>query len=124
VVELYKSFGANIVVAESNQGGDMVRQTIHGVDESVTVKLVNASKGKVARAEPISTAYERNRVHHCSVFPDLEDQMCMFVPADLKESPDRVDALVWVLTELMGISHKGRAGTWGRSFRYGLRRQS
>jgi phage terminase large subunit-like protein len=89
---------ANIIVAESNQGGEMVTQTIHNIDRDVPVKLVFASRGKATRAEPISALYERGLVHHVGQFYALEDEMCMWVPGD--RSPNRMDALVWALTEL------------------------
>jgi phage terminase large subunit-like protein len=89
---------ANIIVAESNQGGEMVSQTIHNIDKDVPVKLVFASRGKATRAEPISALYERGLVHHVGHFYALEDEMCMWVPGD--KSPNRMDALVWALTEL------------------------
>lgn len=89
---------ANIIVAESNQGGEMVAQTIHSVDRDIPVKLVFASRGKATRAEPISALYERGVVHHAGHFYALEDEMCMWMPGD--KSPNRMDALVWALTEL------------------------
>jgi phage terminase large subunit-like protein len=89
---------ANIIVAESNQGGEMVSQTIHNIDKDVPVKLVFASRGKATRPEPISALYERGLVHHVGHFYALEDEMCMWVPGD--KSPNRMDALVWALTEL------------------------
>jgi phage terminase large subunit-like protein len=66
----------------------------------VNYKAVRASRGKVTRAEPIAALYEQGRVHHIGSLPQLEDQMCAFVPDALTESPDRVDALVWALSEL------------------------
>ena len=89
---------ANIIVAESNQGGEMVAQTIHSIDRDIPVKLVYASRGKATRAEPISALYERGLVHHAGHFYALEDEMCMWVPGD--KSPNRMDALVWALAEL------------------------
>ena len=89
---------ANIIVAESNQGGEMVAQTIHSIDRDIPVKLVFASRGKATRAEPISALYERGVVHHAGHFYALEDEMCMWMPGD--KSPNRMDALVWALTEL------------------------
>lgn len=88
------------LVAEANQGGAMVESTLHAVDATVPVKLVHASRGKITRAEPISALYEQARVHHVGGFPELEDEMCSFEPGSAK-SPDRMDALVWALTELM-----------------------
>ena len=93
------------IIAETNNGGEMVENTLRMIDPSVPFSAIWASRGKVTRAEPISALYEQGRVHHVGAFPRLEDQMCAFtVDFDRKEmgySPDRVDALVWALTELM-----------------------
>lgn len=103
-VSLYRSWSADKIIAEKNQGGQMVESTIKAVDRSVPVKLVHASRGKVVRAEPISALYEQSRVHHVGRFDKLEDQMCLFSVDNIRNisngSPDRVDALVWGLTEL------------------------
>ena len=103
-VSLYRLWNADKIIAEKNQGGDMVESTIKAVDRSVPVKLVHASRGKVVRAEPISALYEQGRVHHVGRFDTLEDQMCMFSIDNIRSisngSPDRVDALVWGLTEI------------------------
>jgi phage terminase large subunit-like protein len=87
------------VIAEVNQGGDMVEHTLRTVDDSIPFKKVHASRGKQTRAEPIAALYEKKMVHHVGIFPDLEDQMCNWIPGE--KSPDRMDALVWALTELM-----------------------
>jgi len=80
----------------------MVRATIQQVDPDVPVKLVTASRGKAVRAEPVAAKYEQHRVHHVGEHARLEEQMCGFVPGDMSQaSPDRMDALVWALTELM-----------------------
>ena len=104
-VFLYRTYMADRIVAEVNQGGDMVETTVRMVDPNVSYKAVHASKGKVARAEPISALYEQKRVHHAGSFPVLEDQMSQFVRDwDTKAmgfSPDRVDALVWGISEMM-----------------------
>ena len=96
-------FGADKLVAEVNQGGDLVTEVIRQIDPLVPVKAVHASRGKVARAEPVAALYEQARVHHCGDLADLEDQMCAMTAQgfDGKGSPDRVDALVWALTELI-----------------------
>lgn len=103
-VSLYRSWSADKIIAEKNQGGEMVESTIRAVDRAVPVKLVHASRGKVVRAEPISALYEQGRVHHVGRFDVLEDQMCMFSVDNIRNisngSPDRVDALVWGLTEI------------------------
>lgn len=104
-----------LIVAEKNQGGEMVSTILNDIDSAVPVRLVHASVGKVARAEPVAAIYEQNRVSHCGHFPKLEDEMCLFVPGEMKESPNRVDALVWGMTYLLIKSRGiGRAGTWGR----------
>lgn len=97
-VTLYHKLKADRIVAEANNGGEMVEQTIKQVDKSVRVILVHASRGKHTRAEPISAIYEQGRVHHVGKFPQLEDEMCLWVPGD--NSPNRMDALVWALTDL------------------------
>jgi predicted phage terminase large subunit-like protein len=93
------------IIAETNNGGEMVEHTLRMVDPTIPFSAVWASRGKVTRAEPISALYEQGRVHHVGAFPRLEDQMCAFTVdfnrAEMGYSPDRVDALVWALTELM-----------------------
>lgn len=98
-VTAYHKHKADRIIAEANQGGEMVELTIRQVDPSVPVKLVHASRGKQTRAEPISAQYEKGLVHHVGNFPALEDEMCLWIPGDA--SPNRMDALVWALTELM-----------------------
>jgi phage terminase large subunit-like protein len=103
-VSLYRTWSADKIIAEKNQGGDMVESTIKAQDRSVPVELVTATRGKVVRAEPISALYEQGRIHHCGRFDVLEDQMCMFSIDNVRNastgSPDRVDALVWGLTKI------------------------
>ena len=113
-VKLYRKHQADKIVAEKNNGGDMVASVIRGVDRSVPITLVHASRGKYVRAEPISALYEQGRVHHCGRFDQLEDQMCLFTTDAFKTpsmgSPDRVDALVWGLTEIFDkITSRPRA---------------
>ena len=101
-VALYREFEADKIVAEKNQGGEMVEAVIKAVDRNVSVALVHATRGKLVRAEPISALYEQKRVHHVGRFDELEDQMCIF-SADYDRnngSPDRMDALVWGLSFL------------------------
>lgn len=102
-VERFRRWDGDRVVGESNYGGDLVRSTVQTNDKSVPYKAVNATRGKVVRAEPISALYEQGKVSHVGVFPDLEDQMCNFTASGYvgEGSPDRADALVWALTELM-----------------------
>jgi len=119
VVRAYDDHDANLVVAEKNQGGDMVRDTMTNVRKDLPIKLVHASKGKVARAEPVAALYEQGKIHHVGVFPRLEDQMCTFIPDEVDNkkgtSPNRVDALVWAFTESLVKGKRG--GTWGRRLR-------
>lgn len=100
-----QEWSADRVIAEANQGGAMVESVLRAADKALPVKLVHASRGKVARAEPIATLYTTGRVRHCRVFPQLEDQLCGLMTggdyAGPGRSPDRADALVWALTELM-----------------------
>ena len=98
-VKLYHSLKADCLVAEANQGGEMVSLVIGQVDPTVPVKLVHASRGKQTRAEPIAAQYEQGKVKHVRQFPALENEMVMWVPGD--PSPNRMDALVWGLTELL-----------------------
>lgn len=100
-VKLYHELDADVLVAEANNGGDMVRSTIHTVDRSVNVKLVHASRGKRIRAEPIAALYEQRKVSHVGTLSKLEDEMCTWAGQAGEPSPNRVDALVWCLTELM-----------------------
>jgi phage terminase large subunit-like protein len=103
-VSCYLTLEADCVVAEVNNGGEMVAQTIKTSNATVPVKSVRATRGKVTRAEPISGLYEQGRVHHHGLLSKLEDQMCDFTTDFDKDvmgySPDRVDALVWAITEL------------------------
>jgi len=105
-IELYHLYSADRLVAERNQGGDMVRSNFKTVDETIPVKLVHASRGKFARAEPVSSLYERGRVKHLRGLDALEDQMVQWEPLGSIGSPDRLDAMVWAITELAlkGIS--------------------
>ena len=98
-VEAYHEHKADRIVAEANQGGDMVRTVLRTVDPGVPVKLVHATRGKRVRAEPVAALYEQGRVFHTQVFAALEDQLVTWTP-DSPRSPDRLDALVWALTDL------------------------
>ncbi len=101
VVNAYKAHNADRIVAEVNNGGDLLEAILRNVDHAFAYKTVHASRGKLTRAEPIAALYEQHRVHHVGTFGMLEDQMCDYVPIASK-SPDRMDALVWALTELSG----------------------
>jgi phage terminase large subunit-like protein len=100
-VAAYHARRADRIIYESNQGGDMVAHTLRSVDNAMPLKAVHASRGKQARAEPVAALYEQGRVHHVGVFGELEDQLCNWTPGGGQASPDRLDALVWALTELM-----------------------
>ena len=98
-VTAYYKYKADVIVAEKNNGGEMVESVIKQVDPSVRVKLVWASRGKATRAEPISALSEQGRDHHLGSFPALEDELCLWIPGD--QSPNRLDAKVWAITELL-----------------------
>jgi phage terminase large subunit-like protein len=102
-VEAYHIWKADRIIAERNFGGAMVEHVIRTADKKVAFKEVTASRGKIARAEPVSALYEQNRVKHVGEFDELEDQMCAMTPSGFlgDGSPDRADALVWAITELM-----------------------
>jgi phage terminase large subunit-like protein len=102
-VNAYHEFKADRIVAEKNFGGAMVEHVIRTVDRNVSFKAVTASRGKIARAEPVSALYEQSRIRHAAIFVDLEDQLAAMTSEGFvgDGSPDRADALVWALTELM-----------------------
>lgn len=100
-VNAYRRHNADRIVAEVNNGGEMVEHTVRTVDRSVAYKSVHASRGKAIRAEPVAALYEQGRVHHVGSLASLEDQLCGWDPGADARSPDRLDALVWALTELM-----------------------
>jgi phage terminase large subunit-like protein len=99
VVDVYHRWNADRIVAEVNQGGEMVRALLTQVDAAVPIKTVHATRGKRARAEPVAAFYEQGRVSHVGGFTALEDEMCSVIGEGA--SPDRLDALVWAVTELM-----------------------
>ena len=102
-IALYRRFRADALVAEVNQGGDMVAAVMREVDAGVPVKPVRATRGKWLRAEPVAALYAQGRVRHVGALPELEDEMADFGVDGLSagRSPDRLDALVWALTALM-----------------------
>jgi phage terminase large subunit-like protein len=118
-IATYRAHAADRIVAEVNNGGEMVEATLRMIDPGVPFRAVRASRGKTARAEPVAALYEQGRVRHVGAFPQLEDQMCAFAPGAggglrggfdrgavvdrgaMGGSPDRVDALVWAITELL-----------------------
>lgn len=101
-VTAYHKYQANCIVAEKNNGGEMVESVIKQVDPNVPVKLVWASRGKATRAEPVSALAEQGHDHHVGSFTELEDELCTWATGD--NSPNRLDAKVWAITELMGSS--------------------
>lgn len=108
-VRAYHNWMADHIVAEVNQGGELVAGVLRQVDHGVPVKMVRATRGKWVRAEPVAALYAQGRVHHVGTFPELEDQLADFGPDGLSggRSPDRMDALVWALSELM-LSDAGK----------------
>ena len=100
-IRAYRRWRADRVVAEVNNGGDLVAGNIRAVDPQVSFRAVRASRGKYIRAEPVAALYEQRRVHHIGTFPALEDEMCGWTPQSGEKSPDRMDALVWAITELL-----------------------
>jgi phage terminase large subunit-like protein len=102
-VELYHEHDADRLIAEVNQGGDLVPDLIRQVDAMVPIRAVRAARGKHARAEPVSALYEQGRISHRGAFPRLEAQMAAMTVSGYQGSgsPDRVDALVWAITDLM-----------------------
>ena len=115
VAAAHQKWSADRIVAEANQGGAMVESVLRAADVALPVKLVHASRGKVARAEPVAALYEVGRVRHAGTFPRLEDEMCGLCAGGTYQgpgrSPDRADALVWALSELM-LGGKGRPRIW------------
>jgi predicted phage terminase large subunit-like protein len=107
-ITAYHKHKANLIIGETNNGGEMVEHTLKTIDPTIPFKAVHASRGKATRAEPISALYEQGKVHHFGNFPELEDQLCEWVPG-VEKSPDRLDALVWALSKL---SEKTNAGNF------------
>lgn len=99
VVAQYDNFEADHITAEINAGGEMVEHTIRTIRPDIPIKVVRASRGKIVRAEPVSSLYQQGKVHHVGTFPVLEDQMCNYVQG-ARKSPDHLDALVWTITDL------------------------
>ena len=109
----YRSFRANRVVAEINNGGDMVAEVLRQAEPLLPVRSVTATRGKFLRAEPVAAAYERGLVFHAGVFPQLEDQLCALTPDFDRRagaSPDRADALVWAVADLLALERPSTTG--------------
>ena len=101
-IDLYNEFQADRIVAERNNGGEMVEYTLRSISPDIPLKTIHASRGKAVRAEPVAALYEQGKVHHHGRLTELEDQMCLFPIA--AERDDMVDALVYAITSLMGSS--------------------
>jgi phage terminase large subunit-like protein len=97
----YHQFKADRIVGESNNGGEMIERVLRTVDRNIPYRAVHASRGKIARAEPVSALYAQGRMKHVGLFPELEEQMCSYVPGQYDGSPDRLDALVWAISEFL-----------------------
>lgn len=97
----WKMWQADVVIAEGNQGGEMVKHTIQTQNKNINVQIVHASRGKAARAEPVAALFEQKRCHLVGNFNEMEDQLCVWEPLSGDESPDRLDSVVWGLTALM-----------------------
>ncbi|MGA2045239.1 MAG: terminase family protein [Roseiarcus sp.] len=114
VVSAYRAYRANRVVAEVNNGGAMVADVLRQCEANLPVRAVTATRGKFLRAEPVAAAYERGLVHHVGAFARLEDQLCALTPDfDARVagfSPDRADALVWAIADLIGLDRKETTG--------------
>lgn len=123
-VKCYHDNSADRLIAETNNGGEMVELTIRTVDKNIAYKAVTASRGKMIRAEPIAALYEQGRVHHVGFFPMLEDQMCDFDPLTSPFSPDRMDALVWALTELSDSTGTGLLDYYAQAGKQSAQRSS
>ncbi len=100
VVSLYDRLKADRVVVEKNFGGDMVESTLRTVRRDLPITMVTASRGKAIRAEPVAALYEQRRWHHIGMFTNLEDEMVLWDPVESDWSPNRIDALVWAVTDL------------------------
>ena len=102
-IRAYHEFNADRLVAEVNNGGDLVESLMRQIDPEVSYLPVRASRGKAIRAEPVAALYEQGRIFHQGIFPELEEEMCTFSQAEVRKgkSPDRVDALVWAITDLL-----------------------
>jgi predicted phage terminase large subunit-like protein len=108
-VMAYRRHAADRIVAEANQGGDLVSTVIRTFDPNVPISTVHASRGKRTRAEPVAALYEQGRVFHVEQMAVLEDQMCSYTGNPGEASPDRMDALVWALSDLFDL----RVDGWG-----------
>lgn len=106
-VAAYDRWTGDRIVGEVNNGGDLIEAVLRTVDHSVPYRKVTATRGKRVRAEPIAALYEQGRIHHVGTLVDLEDQLCSWTP-EAPGSPDRMDALVWAITDLLVDEQRGR----------------
>jgi Uncharacterized conserved protein len=107
-VGAYRELNADRVIGEANNGGDMIEAVIRSVDQNVSYRKVTATRGKDIRAEPVAALYEQGRIHHVGDLGKLEDEMCEWDPLDKSaKSPNRMDAMVWAITELMLADQNG-----------------
>jgi len=116
-VAAFKARRADRIIGETNNGGDLVERNIRVEDPNVPFRAVHASRGKMVRAEPVAALYERGMVHHVHEgLVKLEDQMCSYVPGVSRKSPDRLDALVWAITDLVidqeEMTMQGQLSNW------------
>lgn len=111
-IHAYHVHNADVIVAEVNNGGDWIGSLLRTVDTNIPYRTVRASRGKAIRAQPVSSLYEQHRMHHVGSFPEMEDEMCGFVPGIPGDSPNRMDALVWGGTDLTGIV----GGDWNDAY--------
>jgi phage terminase large subunit-like protein len=110
----YGKHRANLIVFEKNHGADMGKTILTSIEPKAVIKEVWASQGKYARAEPVAAIYEQKRIHHVGMFAALEDELCSWVPGEGMPSPNRLDAAVWILTELLLGGEPRQARAWGR----------
>jgi predicted phage terminase large subunit-like protein len=99
-VGVFRERQADRIIAEVNNGGDLVERVVRTVDSRIPYKAVHASRGKLTRAEPIAALYEQGKISHVGSFPALEDELCQYTGQPGEKSPNRMDALVWALSEL------------------------
>jgi len=108
----YKHYDADAIVVETNQGGDFVAKTIREYAPDVRIQMVHATRGKALRAEPVAAMYELGKISHYGNFTDLEDEMCTWDPAGKMPSPNRLDAMVYGLTAVMGMAMPGKVSNY------------
>ncbi len=111
-IAAYEHQQADRIIAEVNNGGDLVEANLRTVDRRVPYRAVHASRGKRTRAEPVAALYEQGKVHHVGSFPRLEDQLCTWEPLSGQRSPDHLDAMVWALTDLLLDGAESTADLW------------